>query len=367
MRSLLLARSRALPLFVLPILALPLAGCPAEDPPVDDTTTTTGPDSTGPGGTDTGSTGSSSGSTTTADTTTGSSTSDGPLDTTDTETGEPFMLDGPCELADKVGRFNLQREELYTSFNGAVADGVVPVSVLENVGEEGGCRLLRRNNPFCDPACTPSETCDFDGTCIPYPLNHDVGIVTVEGLVQPVMVEPIVPTYEYFDTDLEHPAWEPAAEIALEAAGGDYEAFTLHGNGVEMIEAAGEALVLDPEQSLTVEWVPGDGPGTIRVELNIDQHGLTPVELWCTSEDTGSLVVPAEFIAEFVQFGVTGYPSVTYYRETVDSVQITPGCVEFGVRARRTGMLTVVGHTPCSVPEDCPEGLECNMAIQTCE
>lgn len=338
--------------------------CPAGDPPVDDGTTGTAGSSTG-AGTSTGP--GPEGSTSRGDTTTSPSTSDGPADTTDGETGEPIVLDGPCELADRVGTFNLLREDIYTTFNGAVADGVVPVSVLENVGDEGGCRLLRRNNPFCDPPCAPSETCDFDGSCVPYPQNHDVGLVTLDGLLQPVMVEPILPTYEYFDTDLEHPAWDPGAAIELRAAGGDYEAFTLHGNGVEMIEPAGDAVVLDPDTDLTVEWVPGDGAGTVRVELNIDQHGLTPVELWCTSEDTGSLVVPQAFIAEFVQFGVTGYPSVSYYRETVDSVQIAPGCVEFGVRSHRNGMLTVVGHTPCNVPQDCPDGLTCNVAIQTCE
>jgi hypothetical protein len=356
MRALLIPGARALPLAAL------LLGCPGEDPHVDEDTS--GPGSSGTiGGSSTS--GSSSGSSGT-DTTTGSS-SDGPTDTTDGETGEPIVLDGPCDLAVKVGAFNLQREEIYTTFNGAVADGVVPVSVLENVGEESGCRLLRRNNPFCDPPCGPSFTCDFDGTCIPYPLNHDVGIVTVEGLLQPLMVEPLVPTYEYFDTDLPHPAWDAAVAIELRAAGGDYEAFVLHGNGVEFIEPAVEEVVLDPEQDLTVEWVPGQGPGVVRIELNIDQHGLTPVELACTSEDTGSLVVPAAFIAEFVQFGVTGFPSVSYFRETVDSLEIAPGCVEFAVRSRQDGMLTVIGHTPCNGPMDCPEGTVCNVAIQTCE
>jgi len=360
-------RSRALPLPVLLIALAAGGGCPGDDAPVDDTST--GPGSTG-GSSGSSSSGSSSGSSSSsgADSTTSESTSIGPLDTTDSETGEPIVLHGPCDLAVKVGAFNLQREELYTTFNGAVADGVVPGYVLENVGEEGGCRLLRRNNPFCDPPCTPSETCDYDGSCIPYPLNHDVGIVALDGLLMAgVMVEPIIPTYEYFNTDLDHPAWSSAAAITLDAAGGDYSAFGLHGIGVEMIEPAADAVVLDPEQELTVEWVPGTGPGTIRVELNIDQHGLTPVELWCTSEDTGSLVVPAEFIAEFVQFGVTGYPSVAYFRETVDSVEIEPGCVEFGVRAHQDGMLTVIGHTPCNIPEDCPEGTTCNVAIQTCE
>lgn len=356
--------STPLPLALAAVLGAGI-GCGDSSPPTGQTTTgSTSTGDTGPSDTDRGSTGTSAATSTSM----GSGSSDGSADTTAGETGEPPVLSGPCALEDKVGGFTLLREADYTTFSGAVADGVVPSSVLENVGEGSGCVLLRRNNPFCNPACSPGTTCDFDGACVPYPANHDVGVVSVTGLVQAVMVDPLMPTYEYFDTSLAHPAWETGAAIALMATGGDYEAFALYGSGVTMIEPSGEEVVLDPSMPLDITWVPdAEGPGTVRVEINIDQHGLTPVELFCEVEDTGSLTIPVELIADFVQFGVTGFPSVTYFRETLDSVEIEPGCVELGVRSHAQGTLSVVGHTPCNAPSDCPPGQDCNIMIQTCE
>jgi hypothetical protein len=333
----------------------------------------TGPDSSGSaddgpssGGPDDGSSGGSSGDDTGS---TGTDPTTG-VDSTDGSTGDTdgvVTLDGACPLETKVGTFNLIMEPLYTTFSGTVADGVVPISVLENVGEGSGCTLLRRNNPFCDPGCAPTETCDFDGTCLPYPQNHDVGTVTITGLLQPVMEEPTMPSLEYFDTNLMHPAFDPGAEIFLSATGGDYRPFELTGLGVAMIEPTIDELVMDETMPLSVEWTPVGNAGTIRVELSVDQHGATPVKMVCESEDTGSLEIPADLVAQFTGFGVTGYPSATYFRETVDSVDITPGCVEFGVRARATGGLSVVGHTPCDSQDDCPDGEVCNLKIQTCE
>ncbi|HWB82086.1 MAG TPA: hypothetical protein VG755_44290 [Nannocystaceae bacterium] len=312
------------------------------------TTTTTGPDESSTSVADT--------SSTTADDTSSSSSGD---------TGE-VVLHGACELADRVGGFVLLREESYSTFSGAVADGVVPVSVLENVGEEGDCRMLRRNNPFCDPACGPGETCDFDGTCLDYPRNHDVGMVDVTGLLDAVSVAPIEPTYDYFDTSLPHPAWDPLAPIELSAAGGDYEAFMLAGVGVSMIVPDPAPLVLDPDADLTVMWTPDEGPQQVRVELTIDLHGATPSKLVCVTADDGELTVDQTLVAQFVALGVTGFPTVTFHRETVDSIDITPGCVELGVRSYAEGELSVVGHTPCTMDRDCPDPMICDMPNETC-
>lgn len=347
-------------------LLVTLPGCKSDEPAAGDSSsddTSAGP-SSGNDTTDAGSVDSTDDTApgTSGDTSSGTGTDP---DSSSGDTGE-VVLNGACPLETKVGQFALLREPSYTTFSGAVADGVVPISVLENVGEGGGCTLLRRNNPFCDPTCGPNTTCDFDGNCIPYPANHDVGSVTIDGLLEPVMVDPVMPTYEYFDTQLVHPAWDLSAAITLSAPGGDYEAFELHGSGVAMIEPAGEELVLDETQDLEITWIPSDRAGRVRVELNIDQHGLTPVELFCESEDTGMLTVPMDFIAEFVSFGVTGFPSANYFLETVDSIELAPGCVEFAVRSHATGGLSVVGHTPCDKQEDCPEGQTCDLKIQTC-
>jgi hypothetical protein len=280
--------------------------------------------------------------------------------------GGEIELRGACPLAESVGGFSVAMEPEYSSFAGAVADGVVPVSVLEQVGAEGDCILLRRNNPFCDPLCLPGQTCDYSGTCIPYPVNHDVGVVAVSGLVQPVMVEPVAPTYSYFDTSLPHPACEPGADIELTAEGGDYVPFVLHGRGVPRVEPTAEVLSLSTGRAVNVEWVSTGSDARLQLVLNVDQHGLAPVRLVCESDDTGSLSISPVLVSQFLAFGVSGYPSADYYLQTADSVDLAPGCVEFLVRSHQQTLLDVEGHTPCDAPADCPMGQMCDVMIQTC-
>jgi hypothetical protein len=74
-----------------------------------------------------------------------------------------------------------------------------------------------------------------------------------------------------------------------------------------------------------------------------------------------------ELIAQFIDFGISGFPSAQFYRETVDSLALEPGCVEFAVRSHRETLLGVEGHTPCNKPDDCPEGQTCDIMIQTCK
>jgi hypothetical protein len=293
-------------------------------------------------------------------------TSGGEASSTD-DTGD-VALRGACPRATRVGGFELAMEAGYTAFSGAVADGVVPITVLEPVGEGGGCVLLRRNNPFCDPPCQPGTTCDFDGACIPYPTNHDVGAVTVTGLVQPLEVAPVMPTFDYFDTSLMHPAFAPGAALELSAAGGDYAAFVLRGEGVAMIAPTSATLTMVHDQPLAVAWTPGDGGAArVRVELNIDQHGNTPVRLVCEADDAGALTIPRELISQLIGFGISGFPSAQYYRETVDSVDLEPGCVEFTVHSHVQTLLSVEGHIPCDSPDDCPDGQVCDLPVQTCK
>ena len=96
-----------------------------------------------------------SSTTSTADSTTSEASSGDTAGSSDgsSSTGGELELAGSCALADHVGGFVAGFEPSYSAFSGSVADGVVPLNVLEQVGEAGSCTLLRRNNPFCDPGC----------------------------------------------------------------------------------------------------------------------------------------------------------------------------------------------------------------------
>ncbi len=338
-----------------------------------------------PGGGET-SGGSTSGSTSSADTTasegsttattattgtTGSSDSSasesgGSSDGSST-TGGDVELAGYCPLETRVGDFLAGYEQTYSAFSGSVADGVVPINVLEQIGEEGSCVLLRRNNPFCDPGCNAGEACDFDGNCIPYPINHDVGTVTVTGLNKPVMLEPVPPTYSYFDTMLPHPGFDPGAIITMQTTGGDYSPVTLQGIGVAMIEPSVEEIHLAHDTDVEVGWTPGDPRTTMRVQLGIDQHGTSPASMVCSAPaDVGTLTIPGALISQFLDNGISGFPSADFNFETVDSVDIEPGCVDFVVRSHAQVVVFVEGHTPCNVTPDCPDGQTCDVMTQTC-
>ncbi len=294
----------------------------------------------------------------------GTDDDDGPV-------GDPatIPLAGSCDLDQRLGGFVAEAYADYSIVDGTVSDGVVPLSVLEQVLQQGDCRLMKRNNPFCDPPCAPDETCDFDGECIPYPSPVDLGTVTVLGLEEAVVMEPIVPGYSYFDTSLPHPAFLPGELIELRTSGGTVEPFTLHGVGVHLLAPPVGSWVVAEGQPLAVTWEPPgtDVRSTMALTLNIDQHGISPVTAWCEFEDSGSGEVPAAVIEALFSAGVSGYPNGTLSRHTVDSVGASTACVDLEVASPVDVDVDVAGYIPCKDDDDCPDGMECNEAIGLCE
>jgi hypothetical protein len=251
---------------------------------------------------------------------------------TDANTCSIPTLSGACDPNVTIGSFSLVHEVGYSVISGQVADGVVPATILKKVGQSGTCVLLQQVSPFCDPACPSGTTCDFDGTCIPYPNPVSVGHVVVTGLKVSVDMAPTGQSLTYFNTQLPHPAFDPGACIELTAAGGDTAGFTLHGTGVTPLVIPGEAWVMRYGQALPITWTAsGDNQARVLISLNIDQHGLSPVTLVCDVEDSGSYAVPAEMVNALMDFGYTGLAKGDIYRQTVDSVETTLGCVEFKV------------------------------------
>jgi len=279
------------------------------------------------------------------------------------------VLDGGCEEAEHVGSFLVSVDTTYSLVDGTVADAVFPAEVRELVTEEGGCRLLRKVFPFCDPACEPGTTCDHDGTCVPEPRNQDVGTVRIWGLEEWIELEPVQPGNRYFDTQVPHPVVLPGSEVRLDVDGPGFESLKLEGRGVELLEQPeGVALYIGAGEALSVEWVPVPLQEGAQVDLRVtvDQHGTSPLSLLCTFEDDGSAEVPAGLVAEFVAAGVSGFPNATIRRGTVDSAPSPDGCVDLRVASALEMPVGVEGHTPCTSDDDCPDGQHCDLAIETC-
>jgi hypothetical protein len=105
----------------------------------------------------------------------------------------------------------------------------------------------------------------------------------------------------------------------------------------------------------------------MRVELSIDQHGLSPLSLRCLFPDTGEATIPADVIDGLIGAGVTGFPFGRLVRMTADSVQTEVGCVELRVGSPVAADVSVAGYVPCDDETDCPIDLDCNLQLQRCE
>lgn len=278
--------------------------------------------------------------------------------------GGGSVFRGECASTEEIGAFIVQHEPDYSVVSGEVLDGIVPSKILFEVGKEGDCTLWQRKNPFCDPSCKPGETCDQSGACVPYPLPKSVGSVAVTGLAKAVTMA----SQPYFDTEMPHPAFTPGAAITLEAQGADYPGFTLYGQGFAPIAIPKETWMLAKGQPLTLNWTPDTSAefATVRVKINIDQHGNSPVELVCDIKDTGSVTIPVTLIDQLVGFGVTGFPSGHVIRHTLDKATVGPGCVRFEVFSHVIGDLQVAGHVPCDAATPCPMGMVCDIPNGTC-
>lgn len=277
------------------------------------------------------------------------------------------MPRGACETAQRVGGFVIEAQTNYSVLDGQVSDGVVPISVPELVREEAGCRLLRRRNPNCQPACQPGQTCDHSGSCIPFPMSVNIGQVQVFGLEKEVSMEARSPGDRYFDTELPHPVFTPNANITLSSSG--QPSLLLVGHGVEPIRPAENTWLIRRGQPLSVQWnEPANArSGEVSMQLTIDQHGTSPLSVQCTFADDGSAEVPAVLVDALLDAGVTGYPNGRIVRRTADSQSVPGGCVDLVVGSPQRMMVRVEGHTPCRRDSDCSGGQRCNTMLERCE
>lgn len=258
-------------------------------------------------------------------------------------------LGDPCPLDDKVGLFEIASRELYAAVTGQVATGVIPSTILFPEGTEAGCTLLRKINPFCDPPCQPGEVCTQAMECVPYPENESIGTVTISGLLQDVELEPNA-VNSYQDTSIPNPPFDADSLITLTASGGTIEGFTMHGYGVTPINVTDESWVIYEDEPLTINWEANEDQGRIWATFNVDQHGNSPVTMFCDLEDTGTADIPAQLLSDLLNLGLSGVASAHVYRRTVDSVQVAEGCVELNVLSHTQVGLEVDGFTPEPFP-----------------
>jgi hypothetical protein len=276
---------------------------------------------------------------------------------------------GPCDVADRVGGFSIEKQAQFGVVQGTVTDGVVPTAIPSLALSDGPCKLLERRTLACIPTCVGAETCGEAGACIPYPRQVSVGEVTVSGLTQETRMSPLAPGNSYFAPGADNPPYAVGREVVLSAAGaGERGAFQLFGMGSEpLIEAPRWQLAAG--QDLSIEWPAPTSSveTTVLVELTIDQHGASPLTLSCEFPDTGSATVPASLVDRMIDSGVSGFPNGRITRRTADHADVAGRCVDLVVGSPLAASIGLAGYTPCNGPEDCPSGQDCNVVLERCE
>jgi hypothetical protein len=276
----------------------------------------------------------------------------------------------PCDEAAVVGQFVILLGAEFTSVDGKVTDAVLSSQVPDELGREGDCRLLKAALTTCTPACpVATQVCDRSSTCVPLPRAHDVGTVTVHGLVVPMTMSANAVTRSYTNP-MELPAvgFLPGADLRITTSGGDYAPFELRGWGVSPL-VLGKPIEVVEGRATQLTWqAPAvAGPARVDVLLNINQHGTTKAWIECTFADTGAGEIPSTLIDGLIEQGLTGYPTLTATRRSATSQNIEPGCVELLVASDVTVDVEVEGIVSCNTSAMCPVGQACLPVERFCE
>jgi hypothetical protein len=276
-----------------------------------------------------------------------------------------------CPDATRLGGFSLTLESGYTSISGKFVGSVVQRALFTEVGSASACTLIKRENPRCSPTCETGYVCSKDAVCVTEPKSQSVGAVTIAGLSANVSMVPVQPGNSYFlsgTNNVPHPGFAPNAVVNLSAAGADLPHFVLRAIGVAPLKLIENAWRIEKGQPLSISWDPGTVTmARVRITLNVDQHGNSPVTMTCSTEDDGKFDIPSTLIDALIDFGVTGFPMGHAYRENASSVDLAGGCVELILGAHAEATLQVAGFTPCDTSHPCPSGKTCNLTTEICQ
>jgi hypothetical protein len=278
----------------------------------------------------------------------------------------------PCPAETEVGEFTIELGAGFTSFDGKVLDGVKASDVPSELARDGECRLVSLPRFVCAPACPSStQTCGENNQCVPLPVAHDVGTVTVSGLARALAMTANDNTGNYVPGPpaLPHPGFAPGADLRLAASGGDYEPFELRGWGISAFETPPDPVPVTGGQPVAVTWTAPTEPGPARVyaKLNVNNHGSSDTWIECDFEDTGAATIPASLVDGLIAQGASGFPTLTLARRTASSTSIMPGCVQLIVKSEVDLDVTLAGLVSCADDDSvCPTGQTCKPIERYC-
>ena len=157
----------------------------------------------------------------------------------------------------------------------------------------------------CEPWCSVGQTCTPEGVCEDIPDRASAGTLTFGGLTIPLAMEPNDIDLYNLLTALPDDLYAPNTVVAVTADGDELPAFDLQVRTVEPMEPAvafSIATDMVPGQDAVLTWQPGDGTARVRWEMHTILHAGNGPSLLCETDDTGTLVVPAEMVDRFLSY-----------------------------------------------------------------
>ena len=204
----------------------------------------------------------------------------------------------PGDPSQEIGAFLVQLDTSVappqTGFLGFVRSaGAPPLIGWRMTAQEGPCKLVVPEIPFCNPACTSGQLCSGDtGRCVSQPVARNAGRVRVRGLIteagpQEISMTAMGALMDYqlpTGLRLAYPPFAPDGRVELDAEGGDVGAFSLSTRAIAPLDVpASGTPVVRRSAGYALRWTapPAGATSVIQAVFDLSLHAGTKGKLEC--------------------------------------------------------------------------------------
>lgn len=210
----------------------------------------------------------------------------------------PDFAQSPAVVRVRINHYGAEGD--YTTMTATLAR-TAPPDPYTVAAEDGPCRLLRRAEITCSPACEYPEICTADGVCAGYPEPLSAGAITASDGAESLVMA--FDGYGYWLQSQGQP-FAPGETVTISAPGDAFGAFSASGVMPDLLVAPDlQATDLTASGDLRFTWdrpAAGGGDAHVRITLNAGYgHGL-PLDavIECDVPDIGAFAVPDALRAE---------------------------------------------------------------------
>lgn len=252
---------------------------------------------------------------------------------------------------------------------GVVKDGPEPQPIAWHVAaEDGPCKLLEPEAPFCETPCGGGAVCTAADTCTPYPKSKPIGTVYLEGVTpRAFAMEAVSGSYMPVGVKLPYPPCAEGDAISLRSKAGDYAAFEREARCIAPLEFDATPK-LETGRDLALAWGEPGEPDLARIEIKLDvsHHGGAKGKIECDTEDTGALVIPSALVDRLVELGVSGFPTIALTRISRSPAEEEPRGITLTLFETVERPVELPGLVSCTDDRNCPGGQRCAADLK-CE